>query len=139
MILPFVVLRRLDCILADTKPQVLELASSLPAGMDDEMRDRMLFDAAGPNFQVYNLSRFHVCVLFAGRTLWIFIATCSTTSRSSLRAFETSSSRSSCSPGQLKRLNDAGLLYRVFEQFTQIDLHPDAISNLEMGYFVSRN
>lgn len=35
---------------------------------------------------------------------------------------------------QLKRLNDAGLLFTVFEQFTQIDLHPEAISNLEMGY-----
>jgi type I restriction enzyme M protein len=35
---------------------------------------------------------------------------------------------------QLKRLNDAGLLFRVFDQFTQIDLHPEAISNLEMGY-----
>jgi Type I restriction-modification system methyltransferase subunit len=35
---------------------------------------------------------------------------------------------------QLKRLNDAGLLFRVFDQFTQIDLHPEVISNLEMGY-----
>jgi hypothetical protein len=26
------------------------------------------------------------------------------------------------------------LLYLVFDRFTQIDLHPDAISNLEMGY-----
>lgn len=35
---------------------------------------------------------------------------------------------------QLKRLNDAGLLYQVFDRFTQIELHPDAISNIEMGY-----
>ena len=35
---------------------------------------------------------------------------------------------------QLKRLNDAGLLYQVFDRFTQIDLHPNAISNLEIGY-----
>ena len=37
---------------------------------------------------------------------------------------------------QLKRLADAGdgLLYRIFDKFTQIDLHPNAISNLEMGY-----
>ena len=31
-------------------------------------------------------------------------------------------------------MKDAGLLYMVFERFSQIDLHPDAISNLEMGY-----
>ena len=37
---------------------------------------------------------------------------------------------------QLKRLADAGdgLLYRIFDKFTQIDLHPNTISNLGMGY-----
>ena len=133
VILPFVVLRRLDCILADTKPQVLELASSLPAGMDDEMRDRMLFDAAGPNFQVYNLSRFTFASLRGQdavdihRNLLDYVTKFSSGVRDIfLEKF--------LFPGQLKRLNDAGSLYRVFEQFTQIDLHPDAISNLEMGY-----
>lgn len=35
---------------------------------------------------------------------------------------------------QLKRLNEAGLLFQVFDRFSQMDLHPDAVSNLEMGY-----
>ncbi|MGE3796880.1 MAG: class I SAM-dependent DNA methyltransferase [Thermomicrobiales bacterium] len=35
---------------------------------------------------------------------------------------------------QLKRLNDGRILWQVFERFTQIDLHPDRVSNIEMGY-----
>ena len=35
---------------------------------------------------------------------------------------------------QLKRLKDGGILWNVFERFCEIDLHPDSISNLEMGY-----
>ena len=35
---------------------------------------------------------------------------------------------------QLKRLNDGGILWQVFERFCQIDLHPETVSNIEMGY-----
>lgn len=42
VILPFVVLRRLDCILDETKSAVLDMASGLPDDMDDEARDTIL-------------------------------------------------------------------------------------------------
>lgn len=42
VVLPFVVLRRLDCILEATKPDVLEIAASLPKDMNDEARDALL-------------------------------------------------------------------------------------------------
>ena len=35
---------------------------------------------------------------------------------------------------QITRLADKDLLYLVVSQFAEIDLHPDAVSNLEMGY-----
>ena len=35
---------------------------------------------------------------------------------------------------QLKRLNEAGILWQVFDRFTQIDLHPEQVGNIEMGY-----
>src|SRR5690606_24301310 len=35
---------------------------------------------------------------------------------------------------QLKRLHDGKILWQVFERFAQIDLHPDRVSNIEMGY-----
>ena len=58
VILPFVVLRRLDCILEATKPEVLNMAASLPADIDDEARDTLLSGVVGQNIKLYNLSRF---------------------------------------------------------------------------------
>ena len=34
----------------------------------------------------------------------------------------------------IAKLEEAGLLYLVMERFKNIDLHPDKVSNLEMGY-----
>lgn len=58
VILPFVVLRRLDCILAASKDTVLDAAKTLPENADDATRDMILFGAVGGNVKVYNLSRF---------------------------------------------------------------------------------
>src|SRR5205814_9464597 len=58
VILPFVVMRRLDCILGASKATVLEAAKGLPEEVDDATRDMILFGAVGGNIRVYNLSRF---------------------------------------------------------------------------------
>jgi type I restriction enzyme M protein len=58
VILPFVVLRRLDSILAGSKEAVLKLAATLPEDMDDTARDTILFGTVGKGISVYNLSRF---------------------------------------------------------------------------------
>ena len=47
VILPFVVLRRLDCILEESKPAVLDMADNLPDDMDDEARDTLLSGVVG--------------------------------------------------------------------------------------------
>lgn len=133
VILPFVVLRRLDCILEESKPAVLALADTLPDDMGEEARDEVLSGAAGRNIRLYNKSRFTFATLKGQdpkdihRNLIDYITNFSPNVRDIfLDKF--------LFTDQLKRLNDAGLLFRVFDQFTQIDLHPEAISNLEMGY-----
>lgn len=133
VILPFVVLRRLDCILEESKPAVLALADTLPDDMGDEARDEVLSGAAGRNIRLYNKSRFTFTTLKGQdpkdihRNLIDYITNFSPNVRDIfLEKF--------LFTDQLKRLNDAGLLFRVFDQFTQIDLHPEAITNLEMGY-----
>lgn len=133
VILPFVVLRRLDCILEASKADVLDAAKGLPDGVDDETRDMILFSAAGSNIKVYNLSAFtfkslkaqdpaqlHANLIdyitkFSGNLRDIFLDKFLFTD-------------------QLKRLNEGGILWQVFDRFTQIDLHPDRVSNIEMGY-----
>ncbi|APZ55378.1 type I restriction-modification system subunit M [Salipiger abyssi] len=133
VILPFVVLRRLDCILEGSKDDVLSAAETLPDGVDEATRDMILFGAVGGNVKVYNLSRFTFDKLrgqdprqlhdnlvdyitkFSGNVRDIFLDKFLFTD-------------------QLKRLKDGDILWNVFERFAEIDLHPDTISNLEMGY-----
>ncbi|MBK5930119.1 type I restriction-modification system subunit M [Halochromatium salexigens] len=133
VILPFVVLRRLDCILEPTKEGVVNLAETLTSDLDEATRDMILFSEVGNNVKVYNCSRFTFASLkgqdpsqlhanlidyisqFSGNVRDIFLDKFLFTD-------------------QLKRLNDSGSLWPVFERFTEIDLHPDSVSNLEMGY-----
>src|SRR3546814_10160264 len=63
VVLPFIVLRRLDCILESTKEAVLEAEKSVPEGVDDATREMILFSAVGGNVKVYNLSRFTLATL----------------------------------------------------------------------------
>jgi len=133
VILPFVVLRRLDCILQDSKQAVLEAEKSLPESADDATRDIILFGAVGGNVKVYNLSRFTFDSLKGQdpgqlhQNLIDYITKFSPNVRDIfLDKF--------LFTDQLKRLKDGGILWNVFERFCEIDLHPDSISNIEMGY-----
>lgn len=133
VILPFVVLRRLDCILEGSKDAVLEAAKSLPEGVDDATRDMILFGAVGENVKVYNLSAFTFARLKGQdpgqlhQNLVDYITKFSDNVRDIfLDKF--------LFTDQLKRLKDGGILWNVFERFTEIDLHPDKVTNLEMGY-----
>ncbi|WP_022727548.1 type I restriction-modification system subunit M [Fodinicurvata sediminis] len=133
VVLPFVVLRRLDCILEETKDAVLEAEKTLPDGVDDETRDMILFGAAGGKIRVYNTSRFTFESLKGQdpgqlhQNLIDYITQFSPNVRDIfLDKF--------LFTDQLKRLNDGGILWQVFERFSQIDLHPEAVSNAEMGY-----
>jgi type I restriction enzyme M protein len=133
VVLPFVVLRRLDCLLEPTKAAVLAQAGELPEGIADEMRDYLLYEAAGGRLRVYNRSRFTFATLKGQEATQL---------HDNLMDYITG-----FSPGVrdifldrfrfaeiLKRLADAGVLWQVFERFALIDLHPERISNTEMGY-----
>ncbi|MEX2487996.1 MAG: class I SAM-dependent DNA methyltransferase [Pseudomonadales bacterium] len=133
VVLPFVVLRRLDCILEDTRDAVLDAEKALPAGVDDETRAMILYEAAGHNIRVYNTSRFTFATLKGQdpaqlhQNLLDYITKFSPNVRDIfLDKF--------LFTDQLKRLNDGGILWQVFERFCLIDLHPEHVSNIEMGY-----
>jgi type I restriction enzyme M protein len=101
--------------------------------VDEATRDMILFSAVGGNTQVYNLSRFTFDKLRGQDprqlhdNLVDYITNFSTNVRDIfLDKF--------LFTDQLKRLKDGGILWNVFERLAEIDLHPDTISNLEMGY-----
>ena len=133
VILPFIVLRRLDCLLDESKQDVLEVARGLSDAVDEPTRDMILFAAAGENIKVYNLSAFTFESLKAQEpgqlhdNLIDYITKFSPNVRDIfLDKFLFTE--------QLKRLNEGGILWQVFDRFTQIDLHPERVGNIEMGY-----
>jgi type I restriction enzyme M protein len=133
VILPFVVMRRLDCILEASKGAVLKAADGLPEGVDEATRDMILFGAIGGNIKVYNLSRFTFKTLHGQdpgqlhQNLIDYITKFSPNVRDIfLDKFLLTD--------QLKRLKEGGILWQVFDRFCQIDLHPERVSNIEMGY-----
>jgi type I restriction enzyme M protein len=133
VILPFVVLRRLDCILEPTKNAVLVANDALPEGIDDATRDLFLFQATGGQLRVYNTSPLTLARIRTQQATQLhdnLIAYISGFSEN-VRDIFFDKFRFTES---LKRLNDGGILWQVFERFTRIDLHPNAVSNLEMGY-----
>ena len=133
VILPFVVLRRLDCLLESSKKTVLKAAETLPEGVDDATRDMILFGAVGGNVKVYNLSRFTFATLKGqdARQLHANLVDYITNFSANVRDIFLDKFLFT---DQLKRLKDGEILWPVFEKFCQIDLHPDRVSNVEMGY-----
>src|SRR5687768_9213599 len=127
VILPFTVLRRLDCVLEPTKQKVLDQAAKY--GGRAENLDPILRSASGEQF--FNTSKYDFGKLLAAPddladNLRHYIASFSVGARDVLDKFGFDT--------QIARLDRSNLLYLVTSKFAEIDLHPDAVSNLEMGY-----
>ena len=126
VILPFTVLRRLDCVLEATKPAVLaELAAKTQQGVNPEP---FLLRKSGHKF--FNQSELDLPKLLGApddiaHNLFTYVQGFSSDVRDIFEHFEFQAI--------IDRLAKAGLLYQVAEKFAQIDLHPEAVSNMQMG------
>ena len=126
VILPFTILRRLDCVLAHTKPAVLaELAAKTAAKLNP---DPFLIRKAGQSF--YNTSPLDLSTLLGDQdhireNLYAYIQGFSPAARDIFERFDFHT--------QVERLAKAGLLYLVTEKFAHIDLHPNTVDNAQMG------
>jgi type I restriction enzyme M protein len=127
VILPLVVLRRLDCVLEPTKADVLARATKLKGRVENVAP--VLESVAGEQF--YNTSPLDFRRLLddpanVAGNLRSYIAGFSPSAREVIEKFGFDA--------QIVRLERANLLYLVVSQFADVDLHPSAVSNLEMGY-----
>ncbi|RST88328.1 SAM-dependent DNA methyltransferase [Aquibium carbonis] len=126
VILPFTVLRRIDCVLEPTKQAVLaEHAAKTAAGVNPEP---FILRKAGQTF--YNTSRLDMRLLMGDQdniaaNLSAYIQGFSPDVRDIFESFEFAA--------QIDRLAKAKLLYQVTEKFARIDLHPDKVTNHQMG------
>ena len=127
VILPLTVLRRLDCVLAPTKEDVLRRQAELTR-LGLQQMQRQLCIASG--FEFYNTSRYDFDKLIAdapqlAANLRNYIAGFSENMRDVLERFDLDNT--------ISKLDEAGLLFQVMERFKSVDLHPDQIDNATMG------
>jgi type I restriction enzyme M protein len=127
VILPFTVLRRLDCVLEATKPAVLaEFEAKTKAGLNP---DPFLRRASG-NQSFYNTSPLDLVKLLGDQdhirqNLYAYVQAFSPAARDIFERFDFYT--------QVERLAKANLLYLVTEKFANIDLHPEVVDNASMG------
>jgi type I restriction enzyme M protein len=126
-ILPFVVLRRLDCVLEPTKQQVIDRARSLEGKIGNI--DPILERVTGAPF--YNTSPLTFTGLLNDdknikRNLLSYIAGFSGDAAAVLEKYRFAE--------KVGTLDKAGLLYQVVAKFADIDLHPTKVPNHAMGY-----
>ena len=127
VILPFCVLRRLDCVLEPTKDKVVAKAATIKGDLDSSAD--LLAHTAGQPF--YNASRFTFATLLGDQhhiaeNVHDYVNGFSPNARDALDKFGL--------PNQIDKMGTAEILYMVVQRFAAIDLHPNVVSNLEMGY-----
>jgi len=138
-ILPLTVLRRLDCLLEPTRKKVLDKQEELKRkGMSPQAIEPILNRTAAPSgwpkdrpFLVHNTSRFDFQRLkedpnHIARNLAQYIKGFSSDVRRIFEHFGFAE--------HIEKLDKANRLYLVVSRFADIDLHPGAVTNTEMGY-----
>jgi type I restriction enzyme M protein len=126
VILPFTVLRRLDCVLEGTKQAVLaEYAAKQSAGIAFEP-----FVKRKTGLDFYNVSSLDLSLLIGDQdniraNLDSYIQGFAPDVRAIFEHFDFAAT--------VERLHKAKLLYQVTEKFARMDLHPTAVDNVQMG------
>ena len=122
VILPLAVIRRLDCVLEPTKGDVLAVR--------DQYGDRDALLRAVAKVDFYNTSKLTLTRILEDPAtiadqLRAYLAAFSPNARDVIEKFEFTA--------HITRLKESNLLYLVLAKFCELDLHPDAVSNVEMG------
>lgn len=129
-ILPFTVLRRLDSVLADTKPQVLEVIADAEA-KGIPVRPVLLRTKAGHQHSFYNTSPYDLNTLVGDaenlqENLLAYINAFSDNVRDIFVKYKIED--------RIEELEDNNLLLLVLQRFAEVDLHPERVSNDRMGH-----
>ncbi len=128
VMLPLTVLRRLDCLLQPTKDKVLQRKKQLEGGKIKDI-EPVLCRITGVPF--CNTSRFTFEKLKGdpnniAANLTNYIKGFSSRAREIIEHFGFED--------QIAKLDKSDRLYLIVSRFCEIDLHPDTVPNIEMGY-----
>ncbi|MBA6413980.1 SAM-dependent DNA methyltransferase [Parahaliea sp. F7430] len=125
VILPFTLLRRLECVLEPTREQLLAEANA-SANQTDAIRERLLLRASGKEF--FNASPLTLATLSDTQTADDLLSYVQSFSQAAREIFEHFHFEDF-----VQQLAGANLLYQVVQRFASIDLSPERISNFGMG------
>ena len=128
VVLPLTVLRRLDCVIEPVKQAMLAKHAEVKDTVDNF---GPILDRLTDIKHLWNTSKFDLPKLLddpdhLADNLRAYIAGFSPQVRDIIEQFDLDT--------QITRLDKSNLLYKVLSKFTEIDLHPNVVSNLEMGY-----
>jgi type I restriction enzyme M protein len=129
VMLPLVVLRRFDCVLADTKQKVLAEYERRKGGkLEDDALDRILNRASGHRFHNHSPLDFQRLKGDPDNIhshLTSYINGFSANVRRIFDYFEFGN--------EIERMREANILYLVIKAFCDVDLHPNKVPNEQMG------
>jgi len=128
VILPLTVLRRFDCLLAPTKAEVLKEHAAIKAKPENVVRS-LLEKITGRPF--YNLAKLDFARLLddpnqLAPNLNAYINGFSKNVRDIMDRFAFDQ--------QIARMAEKNLLYEVVKAFSRVDLSPERVDNVQMGY-----
>lgn len=128
VILPLTVLRRFDCLLAPTKSEVLKKHAAIKTKPESVVRS-LLQKTTGRPF--YNLSKLDFSTLLddpnqLAPNLNSYINKFSKNVRDIMDRFAFDQ--------QIARMAEKNLLYEVIKAFAKVDLSPERVDNVQMGY-----
>lgn len=131
VMIPLTVLRRLDCVLAGTKDKVIAMHQKLKAEdkYDTETIETIINKKFDLNF--HNTSNFTFQTLLddpdkLAANLTNFMAGFSSRARKIIEKFKFEE--------EIEKLDEANRLFEIVKEVASVDLHPDRIPNIAMGY-----
>jgi len=129
VMLPMTVLRRFDCVLAPTKTKVLSEYEKRKGGkLNDDAIDKLINKAAGQRFHNHSPLDFEKLKGDPDnieKHLVSYIKGFSANVRTIFDFFEFEN--------EIEKMREANILYLVVSKFCDVDLHPDAVPNEQMG------
>ena len=128
IILPFVVLRRLDCVIENRKEEII----SLHKEYSNKLNDKKVFDVIHSklnikfsNTSMYDLNRLKSEPTRINQNLYDYLKSFSPNVQDIINNFKLDD--------LIEKLNEDDSLFLFIQKFSEIDLHPKTIDNHTMG------
>ena len=128
VILPMTVLRRFDCVLAPTKPDVLAEYSRWGDRLDGDALDVRLNRAARQRFHNHSPLDFEKLKGDPDNIAQHLVSYIQGFSSNVRRIFEYFEFET-----EIEKMQESSILYLVVSKFCDVDLHPDSFRNQQMG------